>query len=254
MGIKYQMEGKVVLLTGAARGLGKGVARKFLESGATVVITDITDKTGEAAAQELSATGPVEYMHMDVTNSTEIESAIRSISAKYGKLDIAVNNACYINPNTPFYEIPDQEMEQSLKVCLHGVFYGMKHEIKQMLTQKTKGVVINIASVNAFRPISGLLVYNAAKAGVEALTKSAALECAKDGIRVAGVAPGMILTEAVLSFKENDPVTFAQYASNIPYPIISDVSDIADCVIWLCSDAARTVTGSIMVIDSGKSI
>ena len=249
--INFEMNGKIVLVTGGTQGLGKGIAKKFLESGATVIIVGRNDEKGVKAQDELKAHGQIEYVKADISVEEQVKALISHIVNKYGRLDCAINNAAGFNPVTPLHETSLTDVQRVINVDLMGTFICMKYEIEQMLKQPEKGCIVNTSSIVGEKPLIGLMPYNAAKAGVNAMTKTAALDYAAEGIRINAVCPGIIETEALAETRVNDPAAYARYASSTPMNIISSPSDIAGAVIWLCSEAAGVVTGALVNVDGG---
>jgi NAD(P)-dependent dehydrogenase (short-subunit alcohol dehydrogenase family) len=251
--MSYQFNGRTVLITGAAQGLGKGIARRFLESDAQVIITDINDEKGKQAEKELSEFGKVCYRHMDVTDENQVRETISAISKEYTKLDYAVNNAAFIQTSCPLHEQGTDIMRKTVEVDLMGVYYCLKYEICQMNVQK-HGVIVNISSIAGLSGMKGMGPYSAVKHAIIGLTKSAALDYAGNNIRINAVCPGMIDTEAVKELREKQPEILQNYEKSIPIGRMASTIEIANAVTWLCSSQATYATGTCLVIDGGSSI
>lgn len=251
---------KVVLVTGGASGIGKTVALMFARNGAKVVVS--TDKNREGALDTVSRIeaegGQGLFVKCDVSDEKDVEGMIQSTLDTYGALDYAFNNAG-VGPDgvripvLNIDECPNEVWDRTVDINLKGVFLCMKHEIKQMRKQKA-GVIVNNASVGAIRPVPGFGPYTASKAGVIALTRVAALECASRGIRVNVVCPSMtsktVLAENILT---SDPDKKDEMLKYVPLGRMAEPEEIAGAVLWLCSDNASFITGHIMPVDGGLS-
>ena len=206
------LKGKGAVVTGAASGIGKSIATAFIEAGASVLLCDRNVGALDAAARELGerAIGRV----TDVSDESQVEAAMRAAREAFGSLDIVVNNAGF-GAISPLIELPDEKWKAVQSVTLGGVFYGVKHGARQMLEQGHPGVIINISSVNGRQPGEGQSAYCAAKAGVDMLTRCGALELGGRGIRIVGIAPGMV--ETPLTRKElEDPAMREIFLGMIP--------------------------------------
>jgi NAD(P)-dependent dehydrogenase (short-subunit alcohol dehydrogenase family) len=194
------LKDKGAVVTGAASGIGKAIATAFIEAGAGVVLCDLNAKALDEAAQELGerAIGRV----TDVSDETQVEAAMRAARDAFGSLDIVVNCAGF-GAITPLTELTAQKWQAVQAVTLGGVFYGVKHGARLMLEQGRPGVIINISSVNARQPGEGQVAYCAAKAGVDMITRCGALELGSRGIRVVGIAPGLVETPLTRKELEN---------------------------------------------------
>jgi len=246
-------ENKIVLITGAARGLGKAIAKKFLEAKATVIITDIDDEAGEETLHELITLGRIIYLHMDITIEEEIENVINKIIYQFNQLDIAINNSPYMPPNNRLDKFASGQVRKTIDVDLLGVYNCMKYELLQMQKQKC-GNIINISSIAGIKGIKGLSIFCAAKHGIIGLTKSAALDYANTNIRINALCPGIIETETFNEIKNNRPEDYEYYLSLIPNKKLAQPEEIASGVLWLASDEASYANGTILEIDAGASI
>jgi NAD(P)-dependent dehydrogenase (short-subunit alcohol dehydrogenase family) len=242
------LKDKGAVVTGAASGIGKAIATAFIEAGAGVVLCDVNAKALDAAARELGerAIGRV----TDVSDENQVETALRAARAAFGSLDIVVNCAGF-GAIMPLIELPAQKWQAVQAVTLGGVFYGVKHGARLMIEQGRPGVIINISSVNGRQPGEGQVAYCAAKAGVDMITRCAALELGARGIRVVGIAPGLV--ETPLTQKElANPATRALFMGVIPMnrPVAAD--EIAAAAVFLASDHARSINGETIAIDAGS--
>lgn len=258
-----RIEGKVALVTGGASGIGRGCAERLAEEGATVVVTDIQDPLGgEVVAGIIKAGGEAEYLRHDVTQEEEWVSVIAAIRARHGRLDILVNNAG-IGIGGPITEMTLADWRRQTAINLDGVFLGVKHSLPLMRTSGDGGSIVNISSVAGLKGSPGLAGYCATKGGVRLFTKSVAMECAnaKDGIRVNSVHPGIIETpiwitvQAAVNPGANAmPDLDAMTQLAVPMGVKGVPLDIANGVLWLCSEEARYVTGAELVIDGGLTV
>jgi NAD(P)-dependent dehydrogenase (short-subunit alcohol dehydrogenase family) len=242
------LKGKGALVTGAASGIGKAIATAFIEAGASVLLCDRNAKALEDAARELGdcAAGRV----TDVSDESQVEGAMREAQDKFGSLDIVVNCAGF-GVISPLTELTADQWRSVQAVTLGGVFYGVKHGARQMLEQGRPGVIINISSVNAQQPGEGQVAYCAAKAGVDMITRCGALELGSRGIRVVGIAPGLVETPLTRHELEN-PAMRELFMGVIPMNRPAQAQEVAAAAVFLASDNARSINGSTIVIDGGS--
>ena len=241
-----ELNKKIALITGSARGLGKAIAEEFQEKGATVVITDINEATLQEAVKELEQNGEVFGIKMNVADSQSVQDAVEAIIEKYGRIDILVNNAG-ITKDGMLSRMEESEFDSVIAVNLKGTFNATKSVSQYMLKQRS-GNIINISSVVGIIGNVGQANYSASKAGVIGLTKTSAKEFAKRGIRVNAIAPGFIKTEMTDSL--SDSAKEALY-SNIPLGRLGLPADIANAAAFLASDNASYITGQVLVVDGG---
>jgi len=245
----HLLKGKCAVVTGAASGIGKAIATAFIEAGASVLLCDLNATVLDAAAGDLGdhAIGRV----TNVSDESQVEGAMRDARNAFGSLDIVVNCAGF-GVIAPLTELTAEQWQSVQAVDLGGVFYGVKQGARHMLEQGRPGVIINISSVNAQQPSEGQVAYCAAKAGVDMITRCAALELGGRGIRVVGIAPGLVETPLTKKELEN-PATRALFMEVIPLKRPVQVQEIADAAVFLASDMARSITGHTIVIDGGLS-
>jgi len=243
-----RLSGKTALITGAARGMGAAHARLFAEEGANVVLGDVLDDEGEALARELRAMGydGAAYRHLDVGSTDAWADVVRFADDALGGVDVLVNNAGIIS-QPPVVETTDAEWERVVGVNQRGVFLGMREVIPSMLG-RGGGSIVNISSVWGLRASPGSLAYHATKAAVIAMTKSAALTHARDGIRVNAICPGPILTPMLAA---EDPAAVQALLDVIPMGRGADPDEVSRGVLYLASEDASFVTGAVLVIDGG---
>ena len=243
---KLELNKKIALITGSARGIGKTIAEKFQEQGATIVITDINEQTLDAAVEELSKNGEVMGLKMNVADADSVQQAVDSVIEKYGRIDVLVNNAG-ITKDGMMSRMEEAEFDSVIAVNLKGTFNATK-SVSQYMLKKRSGNIINISSVVGIIGNVGQANYSASKAGVIGLTKTSAKEFAKRGIRVNAIAPGFIKTD--MTEQLSDAAKEALY-SNIPLKRLGAPDDIANAAVFLASDNAGYITGQVLVVDGG---
>ena len=251
----FSLKGKIAVVTGAARGIGFATADALSEAGATVVITDMNGEAAAKAADEFRAKGRhADSEVLDVTDTRAVEAVHAAIVAKHGRVDILVNNAGIAISNRPAETMDDQTWLKVLDVNLNGVFWCCRTFGKAMLDQGG-GTIVNVGSMSADivnRP-QEQAQYNASKAGVHHLTKSLAAEWATRNIRVNAVAPTYIETD-LTRYVYDDPEMMKHWIGNTPMNRMGQPSEIAAVILFLASDAASLMTGSIVSVDGGYTV
>ncbi|HEV2709079.1 MAG TPA: glucose 1-dehydrogenase [Edaphobacter sp.] len=242
---------KVVLITGAASGIGRAAALAFAAEGARVVILDRSLDALEAVQASLKNEGSeVLAIACDVSSPDQVEGAIKQLVDRFGRLDVAFNNAGVENKAAPVHEIDLAEWDRILGINLRGTFLCMKHELAQMVKQ-SGGVVVNTSSGAGIRGVAGGAAYAASKHAIIGLTRSAALDYARQNIRVNAVLPGNIETPMMERFTGGD----IQKAIDLePVGRLGKPEEIAEAVLWMASDLGGFVTGAATVIDGGWSL
>ena len=243
--------GKVALVTGASSGIGRASALAFAREGAKVVVSDVNVDGGQETVRLIKGNGgEAIFVKADVSQAAEVEALVRQTVTAYGRLDYAHNNAGVEGAFTTTVAYPDESWERVLAVNLKGVWLCMKHEITQMLKQGG-GAIVNTASGAGLVGVPNLSAYVASKHGVVGLTKTAALEYAKAGIRVNAVCPGVIDTPMVARLTREQPHVAEALVAGEPMGRVGKPEEIAEAAVWLCSDAASFVTGHAMAVDGG---
>lgn len=258
------LEGKVVLITGGTSGIGRAAASAFARAGAKVVVAARGAQRGEQVARELRAEGTeARFVQADVSLSPDVDRLVTAAVTAYGRLDAAFNNAATTDGALALTaDFTEEQVDRALAVNLKSVWLCMRSEIRQMLSQTPPGgVIVNTASVNGLGGAPGGALYSAAKAGVLALTKSAAQDYATRGIRVNALVAGAFRTpmlEGVFQrvgggTPDGAAAVEAQYTGLIPMGRIGRAEEAAEVAVWLCSDAASYVNGHSMIVDGGMT-
>jgi 3alpha(or 20beta)-hydroxysteroid dehydrogenase len=243
------VDGKVAIITGAARGQGAAAARLFVAEGAKVLIGDVLDDLGTALAGELGDAAI--YRHLDVSNEDDWQGAVDEAVQTFGTVDVLVNNAGILR----FAALPDMSLEEYLRIVnvnQVGTFLGMKSVSKTMIAAG-KGSIVNISSVEGLAGMPYLTGYTATKFAIRGMTKVAALELGPLGIRVNSVHPGMIVTDMVKDAAGGHDVDLSPVAQRIPLRRMGESEDIAEVVLWLASDRSAYVTGAELAADGGAT-
>lgn len=244
-----QFENKVALVTGGAAGIGKATAIEFARNGAKVVVADLADASGTVKAiKEIG--GEAIYVKCDVSNDKNVKALIETAVSTYGSLDFGFNNAGVELGGIPVDEVSVEEFDKVVGINLRGVFLCIKYEAIQMLKQG-KGAIVNTASAAGLVGVPSLSAYTASKHGIVGLTKTAALDLGKRGVRVNTVCPGAIRTPMLEATMKNSPAAKAQIEDSQILGRIGEPLEIANAVIWLCSDSASFVNGISMPVDGG---
>ncbi len=250
--MNISFENKVALITGAASGLGLATAKAFAESGAAVVVADWNEKAARSAADELAAHGHKTLaIACDVSDDTQVEAMVEQTVAKFGRLDAAYNNAGVQNVLAETADSPRDDYDRVMAINLRGVWSCMKFELQQMRKQGS-GAIVNCSSLGGLVGGPERGTYHAAKHGVLGLTKSAALEYAARGIRINAVCPGLIWTpmaDQMVACGQGEALN--AMLKSVPMGRYGRAEEIADVVLWLCSQAASYVTGQSISVDGG---
>ena len=246
-----RLDGKVALISGGARGMGASEARLFAREGAAVVIGDILDEEGDTTAASIAAVGGrCRFVHLDVTQEADWQTAVAEAVSQFGSLDVLVNNAGIGSSSFEIHEEPVELWDRTIDVNLKGVFLGTRTAVPAML-EAGGGSIINISSQLGIVgvPYNGS-AYQTSKGGVRIFTKAAALQYANRGIRVNSVHPGPIVTEMTRAGRD-DPERLSIMLARIPMGRYGEAEEVANAVLYLASDESSFVTGSEVVVDGG---
>jgi len=247
----FSVDGQVVLVSGASRGIGRAIARGFSERGAHVIITGRQQQTIQEAASETAVNAtPVQGLVCDVADGDAIRNTVRQIIEKFGRIDTLVNVAG-INQRKPAVEYTEEEFDRIVGVNLRGVFLMSQAVGKQMIQQQS-GSQINIGSLNSQRPLTHLLPYAVSKAGVDHMTRALASEWGHCGVRVNTLAPGFIETDLTKKIWQDQRME-SWRVSNTPQQRIGHPEDLIGTAIFLASDASIYLTGQIIYVDGGAT-
>ena len=242
-------EGKVALVTGGASGIGRASALAFARHGAKVIIADIATGGGEETARMIKeAGGEALFVEADVTKAADIGALVDKAVATYGRLEYAHNNAGIEGMVASTADYTEEVWDRTIATNLKGVWLCMRYEIRQMLRQGG-GVIVNTSSGAGLKGASDLPAYVSSKHGVVGLTRSAALEYAKAGIRINAVCPGIIRTSMFERLHLGDPQGEEKAVARIPLGRLGTPDDVANAVLWLCSDASSYISGHALVVD-----
>jgi len=246
--------GKVAFVTGAANGIGRATALAFAEAGASVVATDVSEPGNQETARLIEqAGGRAIAIRCDVALETDVQAALDRTVETFGRLDIAFNNAGIEQPLKPLADLTSEDWDRIAGIDLRGIFLCMKHQVPLMLRQGA-GAIVNTSSGAGVKGFAGQAAYVAAKHGVIGLTRAAALDYAAAGFRVNAVCPGIIDTPMMQRFTGGTAEGRQRVIAQEPVGRMGRPEEIAEAVLWLCSDAAGFVTGHAMVIDGGQTV
>ena len=245
----FDFSGKVALITGGSRGIGRATVLLFARHGAKVVIGDIDPAGAEIANLIKREGGEAIFVQTDVREAKEVENLVATAVEIYGGLHCAFNNAGVLPPTIPLAEVDEATLDNVLAVDLKGIFLSMKCEIQQML-QAGGGAIVNNASIAGMIAEAGISTYAAAKHGVIGLSKAAALEYAGKGIRINALAPGLVETAMTKPWFD-DPAMRSHFMANSPIGRFAQPEEIAGMVLFLCSDFASFAVGQTFAIDGG---
>jgi NAD(P)-dependent dehydrogenase (short-subunit alcohol dehydrogenase family) len=246
--------GKVALVTGASSGMGLATARAFAAAGAAVVLADVREDAVKAEAEKLAAAGHRAIAAgCDVSDDAQVQQMVDRTVAEFGRLDAAFNNAGVMARIAATAESTREEWDRVIGINLRGVWSSMKYELRQMERQGS-GAIVNNASVGALTGNPGIGSYIASKHGVVGLTRTAALEYIKHGIRVNAVNPGLIDTQIARDVVSGDEQAYEDIAKHVPIGRAGRPEEIASAVLWLCSPGASYIVGHALTVDGGMTV
>ncbi len=244
--IRFGLQDRVALITGAAQGIGAACARRFARERAKVVIADVSDTAGHALATELDAM----YVSCDVGDKPQVDALVHSVMQAHGRIDALVNNAGIFRA-ADFLDVTEEDFDAVLRVNLKGAFL-VGQAVAREMARAGRGAIVNMSSVNSVLAIPTIASYNVSKGGINQLTRAMALALADKGIRVNAVGPGTIATELAAKSVLTSPEAKARIMSRTPMKRLGDPGEIADVVAFLASDAASYITGEIVMVDGGR--
>ena len=248
------LNGKTAIITGAASGIGYAIAERFVKEGVRIVIADVDQAKGEAAAGRLSASGAVTFVKCDVSRSADVAKLLDAAVSALGDIDILVNNAGIVH-GADFLDLAEADFDRVLGVNLKGSFLVgqavARHMAERVKAGGKPGSIVNMSSVNAVFAIANQVPYSISKGGVSQLTKAMALGLAPYGIRVNAIGPGSIMTEMLASVNA-DPAAKNRILSRTPLGRIGEPSEIAAIAVFLASDEASYITGQTIYADGGR--
>jgi NAD(P)-dependent dehydrogenase (short-subunit alcohol dehydrogenase family) len=248
--MEKQFKGKVAIVTGGSFGIGKATAIAFAKEGAKVIVGDIIEDN-ETVDTITKAGGDAVFVKCDVANEDDVKKMVKTAIDKWGRLDFAFNNAGIEGVSGSTIDCTNENWERTIGVNLTGVWYCMKHQVPEMLKSGTKTAIVNCASIAGLVGFSGLPAYVASKHAIVGLTKTTALEFAKSGLRVNAVCPGVIKTPMIDRFTGKKKEAEQQFIAAEPIGRMGEPEEVADTVIFLCSEKSSFITGHAMAVDGG---
>ncbi|GAB3114457.1 SDR family oxidoreductase [Aestuariicella hydrocarbonica] len=248
------LKDKVGVVTGGGAGIGRAICYAFAREGAKVVVADFNAESGEETVAQINASGgDAVFFQADVSDETQVKAMVDTAISQYGRLDIACNSAAVSRGSGPIHQFERQVFDDTLTLCLTNTWLCLKHEVTAML-ETGGGSIVNISSNASLRGQAFNTAYAAAKSGVNLLTKSAAAEYGEQGIRINAVSPGVIRTPGVEKYFEEQPQLAEGLKKNSVMKRLGEPEEIAEAVVFFCSDRASFITGQILSVDGGGSV
>lgn len=252
-----RLKGKVAIVTGGGSGFGEGIAERFAEEGCKIVVNDINVAGGERVARAIEKAqgqGAAMFFKADVAVMSEVQAMVEAAVARFGRLDIMVNNAGITHVNMPMLDVPEAMVDKILDVNVKAIYLAAK-AVVPIFRKQGGGAIINTASTAGLRPRPGLAVYNASKGAAILMTKSMAVEFAPDNIRVNALCPVAGETPLLGAFMGADtPENRAKFKASVPLGRLSTPRDIANAALYLASDEANFITGVALEVDGGRCV
>jgi NAD(P)-dependent dehydrogenase (short-subunit alcohol dehydrogenase family) len=250
----FDLTGQVAIITGAGAGIGSSIASRLAGAGASVVVSDINQDAAAATVDAITTTGGVAAaFRADATSIPDGQKLVEFARKQFGRVDTLVNNAGLYS-YVPLVDLTEQQWDQMIDINMKGLMFQSQAFVRALRTDDRPGQIINLASTGGFKPNIDFETYDASKGGVVMLTRSMALNLAKFGIRVNGIAPGLIKTPGVGAMDENSTANVNQITERVPLRRLGEPDDIANVALFLASSAATYMTGSIVVVDGGLLI
>lgn len=242
---------KVSMVTGGGSGIGLAISKALAREGSSVVIIDVNKEAGESAAEGIRQTGAnARFFQCDVSNADSVKAAVSVAVESHGRLDCIVNNAA-ISLVSEITDINDAAFDRLLNVNVKGVYLFLKHGIRQLKKQKKGGSIVNISSVGGVVGTPQISAYTMSKHAIIGLTRGVAVEQGPRGIRVNAVCPGPIHTPMIEDYARLNNTTIEEMGADLPLRKIGQPQDVAEAVVWLCSDKSSNTTGSLLMVDGG---
>ena len=246
-----ELKDKVVVITGGTSGIGEATAKMFLKEGAKVVIVGSSKEKGARACDEIKKMGyEIKFIQADISKPGDVKALMDEVVITYKKIDYAVNNAAVDHEPVRAHEIPEEDWDRVIAVNLKGTWLCMKYELAQMLKQGC-GSIVNVSSQGGLVAAPLIAAYASSKGGILQLTRTAALEYAADNIRINAVCPGTTRTPFLENMLKKHPEMETRMAGSIPLKRVATSDEIANAIVWMCSDKSSYLTGVCLPVDGG---
>ena len=251
----YALDSKVGLVTGGGVGIGRAICEAFAREGAKVIVADFNAETGQETVDKIKeAGGEAHFVCTDVSEEEQVKAMINTAIEVFGGLDIACNSAAVSRGSGPIHEYERSVFDDTLEMCLTNTWLCLQHEVGAMLDLGKGGSIVNISSNSSLRGQPYNTAYAAAKSGVNVLTKSSAVEYGKKGIRINAVSPGVIRTPGVEKYFQEQPKLAEGLERSAAMNRIGEPHEVAEAVVFLCSDKASFITGQLISVDGGGAV